>query len=100
MDEPTSDLDPRARRKLIELLKTFKHTKIIATHDLDMVVDLCERTIVIYNGRVTADGPTLRIFENQAVLAESHLEKPLGMQGCAACGGNRQAASERTRGDQ
>jgi cobalt/nickel transport system ATP-binding protein len=87
MDEPTSDLDPRARRKLIEVLKTFKHTKIIATHDLDMVVDLCDRTIVIYNGLVTADGPTLQIFENPTVLTESHLERPLRMQGCPVCAG-------------
>jgi cobalt/nickel transport system ATP-binding protein len=81
MDEPTSDLDPRARRQLIELLKTFKHTKIIATHDLDMVLDLCERTIVIYKGQVFADGPTIEIFQDQALLAESHLEKPLRLQG-------------------
>src|SRR5512139_152193 len=47
MDEPTSSLDPRARRQLIELLKTFQHTKIVATHDLDMVLDLCSRTIVL-----------------------------------------------------
>lgn len=43
MDEPTSGLDPQARRQLIEMLQTFKHSKIIATHDLDMVLDLCER---------------------------------------------------------
>jgi cobalt/nickel transport system ATP-binding protein len=86
MDEPTSNLDPRARSKLIELLKTFKHTKIIATHDLDMVMDLCERTIVIHKGRVMADGPTAEIFMNQELLAESHLEKPLRMQGCPVCG--------------
>ena len=85
MDEPTSNLDPKARRKLIELLKTFKHTKIIATHDLDMVIDLCERTIVMHNGRVTADGPTTEIFQNDALLEESHLEKPLRIQGCPVC---------------
>jgi len=87
MDEPTSNLDPMARRKLIELLRTFKHTKIIATHDLDMVVDLCERTIVIHKGQVMADGPTVEIFMNQELLAKSHLEKPLRMQGCPVCGG-------------
>jgi cobalt/nickel transport system ATP-binding protein len=85
MDEPTSNLDPKARRQLIELLKTFKHTKIIATHDLDMVIDLCERTIVMHNGRVTADGPTKEIFQNDALLEESHLEKPLRIQGCPVC---------------
>jgi len=86
MDEPTSNLDPKARRKLIELLKTFRHTKIIATHDLDMVIDLCERTIVMHNGRVTADGPTTEIFQNDALLEVSHLEKPLRIQGCPVCG--------------
>jgi cobalt/nickel transport system ATP-binding protein len=81
MDEPTSNLDPKARRHLIELLQTFEHTKIIATHDLDMVLDLCERTIVMHDGQVTADGPTLELFENQDLLDKSHLEKPLRMQG-------------------
>ena len=47
LDEPSSNLDPRARRQLIELLAGFEHTKIIASHDLDMALDLCERTIVI-----------------------------------------------------
>jgi len=81
MDEPTSNLDPKARRQLIELLQTFEHTKIIATHDLDMVLDLCERTIVMHNGAITADGPTFRLFQDQALLEQSHLEKPLRMQG-------------------
>jgi cobalt/nickel transport system ATP-binding protein len=86
MDEPTSGLDPRARRRLIELLKTFQHTKVIATHDLDMAVDLCERTIVLHEGAVTADGPTRELLQDQALLAESGLEKPLQMQNCPLCG--------------
>jgi len=85
MDEPTSNLDPKARRKLIELLKTFEHTKIIATHDLDMVLDVCHRTIVIHEGRITADGPTLEVFQNVDLLEESHLEQPLRIQGCPVC---------------
>ncbi len=86
MDEPTSGLDPQARRQLIEMLKTFKHSKIIATHDLDMVMDLCERTIIVDEGRIKADGPTNEIFNNEKLLHESHLEKPLRLQGCPACG--------------
>lgn len=86
MDEPTSSLDPRARRRLIELLKTFKHTKVIATHDLDMAVDLCERTIVLYEGEVTADGPTLELLQDEALISRSGLEKPLKMQNCPVCG--------------
>ncbi len=80
MDEPSSHLDPKTRRKLIELLKTFKHTKIIATHDLDMAVDLCERTIVIHKGKVAADGPTVTLLQDEALLEQCSLEKPLGMQ--------------------
>jgi len=87
MDEPSSGLDPRARSLLISLLKTFHHTKIIATHDLDMVVDLCERTIVMHEGLIRADGPTRGIFGNEELLAASCLEKPLRMQGCPICGG-------------
>jgi cobalt/nickel transport system ATP-binding protein len=85
MDEPTSNLDPLARRSLIQLLAGFHHTKIIATHDLDMVLDLCERTIVIHKGKIMADGPTTTIFQNNELLAESHLEKPLRMQACPLC---------------
>jgi len=86
MDEPNSGLDPRARRRLIEQLKNFEHTKIIASHDLDMAVDVCERTIVIHRGRITADGPTLEILRDEALLEKSGLEKPLQMQNCPVCG--------------
>ena len=58
MDEPSSNLDPKARRQLIHLLKSFEHTMIIATHDLDMVLDVCERTMIRKGGRIAADGPT------------------------------------------
>lgn len=85
MDEPTAGLDPLARRQLINLLRTFGHTKIIATHDLDLVLDLCARTIVISAGTVLADGPTLDIFNNRELLDQAHLEKPFRMQGCPVC---------------
>jgi cobalt/nickel transport system ATP-binding protein len=86
MDEPTSNLDPMSRRGLIDLLKTFEHTLIIATHDLDMVLDLCERTIVIREGRVAADGATVEILQDDKLLESSRLEKPLRLQGCPICG--------------
>lgn len=87
MDEPTSGLDPYARRQLMALLKEFRHTKIFTSHDLDMVLALCERTIVLSEGKVRADGPTLEIFRDGALLAECRLEPPLSMQGCPVCGG-------------
>jgi cobalt/nickel transport system ATP-binding protein len=89
MDEPTSSLDPAARRQLIHLLKTFTHTIIIATHDLDMVLDLCARTIVLKEGQVMADGPTWDILQNEELLEAGHLEKPLRLQGCPVCHGER-----------
>lgn len=89
MDEPSSDLDPRSRRRLIKLLKSFEHTKVIATHDLDMAVDVCERTIVLSEGRVTADGPTLELLQDEALLEKSGLEKPLQMQNCPVCGNQK-----------
>jgi cobalt/nickel transport system ATP-binding protein len=95
MDEPSAGLDPAARRRLIELLAGFRHTKIIATHDLDLVLDLCPRTIVLGGGRVIADGPTMQIFADEAILKEGHLEKPLRMQGCPVCNkGSRKSLVE------
>ncbi len=86
MDEPTSNLDPKSRRNLIRLLKKFKHTKIIATHDLDMALDLCERTIIIHNGQITADGLTENLFRDKKLLFENSLETPLRLQACPVCG--------------
>ncbi len=93
MDEPSSHLDPRARRQLIRLLSSFRHTKIIATHDLDMVLDLCPRTAVLREGRIAADGPTLEILQNEELLESCRLEKPLRFQGCPVCSGSDAAAS-------
>jgi cobalt/nickel transport system ATP-binding protein len=85
MDEPTSGLDPCARRQLMGLLREFRHTRIFTSHDLDMVLDLCERTIVLHEGEVKADGPTIVIFRDDALLARCRLERPLSMQGCPVC---------------
>jgi cobalt/nickel transport system ATP-binding protein len=87
MDEPSSNLDPVARRRLIQLLKGFEHTKIIATHDLDMVLDVCHRTIVLRDGRVEVDGATAQIFRDDELLARCGLERPFRMQGCPVCSG-------------
>ncbi len=85
MDEPTAALDPKARRRVINLLKTFNHTKIITTHDLDMIFDTCHRIIIIKNGEVAADGETYQILSNAKLLDECGLELPLSLQGCPKC---------------
>ena len=87
MDEPNTGLDPRGRRLLINQLNQFKHTKIIATHDLDLVLDICERTIVIHDGQVIADGTTETLFTDKVLLESCHLEPPLRLQGCPRCSG-------------
>lgn len=86
MDEPTSGLDPKSRRRLINILKGFSHTKIITSHDLDMVMDTCERIIVIKDGEVAASGATLEILSNESLLNECGLEIPLSLQRCPVCG--------------
>lgn len=96
MDEPTSNLDPLSRRRLINLLKTFEHTKIIATHDLDMALDVCGRTIVLHKGEITADGPTQEIFNDDRLLARSGLEKPMRMQEYSVCNKIEGLISEKT----
>jgi cobalt/nickel transport system ATP-binding protein len=96
MDEPSANLDPRSRRLLIELLRGFKHTKVLATHDLDMVLDLCERTVVLHGGRVMADGPTAQIFADRGLLAACALEPPLRMQDCPVCGALKELPRELT----
>ncbi|MEI8121194.1 MAG: ABC transporter ATP-binding protein [bacterium] len=76
MDEPSSNLDPRGRRRLMELLRSFEHTRIIATHDLELVVELCPRVIVLDAGRVMADGPAREILGDEVLMLRHGLEKP------------------------
>ncbi len=85
MDEPTSSLDPMSRRRIINLLKTFDHTKIITSHDLDMVLDVCSRVILIKNGAIAADGSTVKVLTDRHLLEDCGLELPLTLQNCPVC---------------
>ncbi|MDD3037561.1 energy-coupling factor ABC transporter ATP-binding protein [Bacteroides sp.] len=76
MDEPSSNLDPKARRQIINLIRSFRHTCLVATHDLEMVWELCERTMVMNDGKVVADGNTKDIFSDIALLERCGLEQP------------------------
>jgi cobalt/nickel transport system ATP-binding protein len=81
LDEPSANLDPASRRRLIGYLKAFSHTRIIATHDLDLVLAVCERTLILRDGKVLAEGPTEQLLANRELLEEASLELPLCLQG-------------------
>lgn len=68
LDEPTSNLDWSARRKVIDIVRGFSHTCLVATHDLELVREICPRSIVIDEGRVVADGLTDRVLADHGVL--------------------------------
>jgi cobalt/nickel transport system ATP-binding protein len=76
LDEPTAGLDPRARRQLIGLLRALPITMLVATHDMLMVRELLPRMVIVDEGRVVADGPTERLFEDVALLEAHGLERP------------------------
>ncbi|MCI0482112.1 MAG: energy-coupling factor ABC transporter ATP-binding protein, partial [Candidatus Dadabacteria bacterium] len=80
MDEPASNLDPKSRRSLINMLKSFSHSKVVASHDLDLVLDVCKRCIVIRDGSVVADGPSETILSDKTLLEENNLELPLSLK--------------------
>lgn len=80
MDEPTSSLDPKSRRRIINLLNNFIHTKIITSHDLDLILETCSRTILLKDGKVAADGRTADIMSNAKLLENCGMELPLTMQ--------------------
>ncbi len=81
MDEPSSSLDPRNRRALINTVNSLSVAKLIASHDLDMILDTCDRVLLISSGQIAADGAAWDVLTDQRLLEESGLELPLGIQG-------------------
>jgi energy-coupling factor transporter ATP-binding protein EcfA2 len=76
LDEPTSELDPRGKRALKTLLKSIPATMVITSHDLELIVELCSRVIVMDEGAVVADGPTVELLSNEELMLRHGLEKP------------------------
>ena len=76
LDEPTSDLDPRGRREFKALLRGLPGAKLIATHDLELVVNLCSRVLILDQGRLVAEGSTLSLLSNEELMLAHGLEKP------------------------
>lgn len=78
-DEPSAQLDPRSRRQLIQLLRTLPETQLIATHDLDLVLELCDRTVVLSEGKIVYDGKTEQVLCDREFLLAHSLEMPLSL---------------------
>lgn len=76
LDEPTSGLDPRGRRELKTLLHRIPATRIIATHDLELVVELCSRAILLDGGSLITQGTPLELLGNEDLMLKHGLEKP------------------------
>ena len=79
LDEPTSNLDPATRRELAALLLRLDITSLVVTHDLPFALEVCERSVIIDDGTIVADGPTRRLLGNHALMAAHRLELPYGM---------------------
>jgi len=78
LDEPSSNLDPRARNEFSALLQGMRITKILVTHDLPFVFENCDRVVVMSGGRIVADGDSFSILSDEALLSEHGLELPYG----------------------
>jgi cobalt/nickel transport system ATP-binding protein len=74
MDEPTSDLDPRGRRELRGILDAWPITRIISSHNLEFVLDTCDRVLLLDGGRLQADGPVREVLANEELMLRHGLE--------------------------
>lgn len=81
MDEPSTALDPVNRRTMINTINTLPQTRLIASHDLDMILDTCQRVILLSGGRIVADGPAKVILQDRELLESNRMELPFCLQG-------------------
>lgn len=80
LDEPTNGLDPYNRRKIINVLKELPQTKLVASHDLDFIYDICDRVLLLSEGEIRANDGRDAILRNRELLELYHLELPLRFQ--------------------
>jgi cobalt/nickel transport system ATP-binding protein len=78
LDEPSANLDPRARRELLDILERVERTMLVTTHDLPLAAELCERAVILADGVIVGDGPCHEILADTELLAAHDLELPAG----------------------
>ena len=81
MDEPSTALDPVNRRRVINTIHSLPQTKLIASHDLDMILDTCQRVLLISRGKIVADGDAEAVLLDKALLEANQMELPFCIQG-------------------
>jgi cobalt/nickel transport system ATP-binding protein len=81
LDEPSMHLDPRGRRELIDLLNGLGGTRVIASHDLELILRTCGRVLLLDRGRLTADGPARTVLADAALMEAHGLEVPYSLRG-------------------
>ena len=81
MDEPSTALDPVNRRTVINTVNRLPQTKLIASHDLDMILDTCQRVILLAGGAIVADGDAETILRDRELLEANRMELPFCLQG-------------------
>ncbi|MEO6318009.1 MAG: ABC transporter ATP-binding protein [Acidimicrobiales bacterium] len=80
LDEPSSHLDPMARRELADVVRTLDLTVVMVTHDLPYAMELCERAVLLDDGVIVADRPTAELLADDALLHAHRLELPFGFR--------------------
>ena len=81
MDEPSSALDPYNRRIVINTIRELEQTKLITSHDLDLILDTCDRVILLSDGRIAADGAASALLRDRELLEQHRMELPLSIMG-------------------
>jgi cobalt/nickel transport system ATP-binding protein len=76
LDEPSTGLDPAGRRRLIDSLRSLGQTRVIATHDLDLALEVCRRVLILHHGKVEVDGLPDELFADRELMQRCHLEPP------------------------
>jgi cobalt/nickel transport system ATP-binding protein len=84
LDEPSSNLDPASRRELAAILRGLPVTLLMVTHDLPYAWELCDRSVILDEGRIVADGPTAALLEDPELLSRHRLELPFGFDPAVA----------------
>jgi cobalt/nickel transport system ATP-binding protein len=86
LDEPTMYLDPRGRRDLIPLLNSLGGTRLIASHDLELILQTCGRVLLLDRGRLIAEGPARSILADESLMEAHGLEVPYSLRGAGGHG--------------